>query len=508
MDRCVESRWLRGSTLALMTLAASCTMRVDDEPVDTDTAGIADGMMRRVVIARMFQRDQWTLPAAMDYRPDLYPDLEARKIAYVCEALAYLKPTYVSGLVRLDAEQVIDADSPQARIFNGVKACVRGKMPPGHEVRFDVVLNALHYTDPEYGVSGDKEGAQKLRGRLESAHAALAPDAWFFDFYTTPFNQPENDKGQKRHPEAMLRGIDWIHDKKPNKPRQLVGGNAWGTKVPEVTDFLSITDKNGMPNVAELAGKIHGVPLLMHIQNDPHIADSQGRRWNERGPAYRKSQLAKHVAGQELGYSYMFPVFFPLDKNFDSYNAVEDGHMMERICQDMGGTAKECAAAPEPAKKAAPLTPEEEQAEAEEEESYFDKTPIHRAYHGGAKQHLFSMSLLELQQGPGLTVEMENAFWLASAGVEGTVGLHRCYLGKGWHLMTTAAACEGAPGAIDEGAHGWIATSQLPGTVPLYRLFNGAAPDHFYTTSDSERAFATAIGYADEGVAGYVWTQP
>ena len=503
-------RWLL-PWIALLALSMGCTMEVDDEAVGTASAAMDNDMLKRVIIARMFQRDHWTIPAAKDWNVAKYPDPIERKIAYVCEALAFLKPTYVSGLVRIDAEQELTADSDQVRIFDGVKKCVRGRMPPGHAVKFDVVLNALHYTDPEYGVHSDEEGAKKLRERLQSAHAALEPDAWFFDFYTTPWNQPKNDKGQKRFPQAMRTGINWIHDKKPNKPHQLVGGNAWGSKIPDGTNFISITDKGGMETVAELADKIRdqGIPLLMHVRNDPHIDGSEGRLWTEKSRAYRKSVLAREVDGQKQhGYVYMFPVFFPLDKAMNSYNAVEDGNMMERMCLYLGGSAKNCQKTPAPAYKLAAPTPEEEQAEAAEEASYVEHTGIHRAYHAGAQQHLFSLSLLELEQGPGLTVEMENAFWLAATAVDGATPLYRCYLGIGWHLMTTASACEGAAGAIEEGALGWIATSQLPGTVPLYRLFRGAAPDHFYTTSDAERAYAMSLGYADEGVAGWVWTQP
>jgi len=53
-----------------------------------------------------------------------------------------------------------------------------------------------------------------------------------------------------------------------------------------------------------------------------------------------------------------------------------------------------------------------------------------------------------------------------------------------------------------------IAPTKLPDTVPLYRLFRGAAPDHFYTSSDDERAYAIALGYADEWISGYVWQEP
>jgi hypothetical protein len=467
--------------------------------------------MKRVIIARMFQREHWTIPAADSWKVDQYPDPIERRIAYVCEALAFLKPTYVSGLVRIDAEQELTPASEQVRVFDGVKKCVRGRMPAGHAVAFDVVLNALHYSDPEYDVHSAEAGAKKLRQRLESAQLVLQPDAWFFDFYTTPWNQPKNAQGQKRFPQAIRAGINWIHDDKPYKGRQLVGGNAWGSNIPDGTDFISITDKGGMGDVADLAAKIrqqNDIPLLMHIRNDPHIEGSEGRLWINGSRAYRKSVLAREVEGQKHGYAYMLPVLFPLDKHMNSYNAVEDGNMMERMCHHLGGTEKTCMQTPEPANKLAAPTPEEEQAEAEEEASYVEHAGIHRAYHAAAQQHLFSRSLLELEQGPGLTVEAENAFWLAATAVDGAAALHRCYLGNGWHLLTTAAACEGAAGAIDEGALGWIATSALPETVPLYRLFRGSAPDHFYTTSDSERAYAIGLGYADEGVAGWVWTHP
>jgi hypothetical protein len=62
-------------------------------------------------------------------------------------------------------------------------------------------------------------------------------------------------------------------------------------------------------------------------------------------------------------------------------------------------------------------------------------------------------------------------------------------------------------GYRDEGVIGFIATTQLPGTVPLYRLF-GPNGDHMYTTNSSERQSAAAQGYKDEGVVAYIWSQP
>lgn len=50
--------------------------------------------------------------------------------------------------------------------------------------------------------------------------------------------------------------------------------------------------------------------------------------------------------------------------------------------------------------------------------------------------------------------------------------------------------------------------SNAPGLVPLYRIYQPASGDHFYTTDQAERNTAlTNYGYADEGVAGYVFNQ-
>jgi len=49
----------------------------------------------------------------------------------------------------------------------------------------------------------------------------------------------------------------------------------------------------------------------------------------------------------------------------------------------------------------------------------------------------------------------------------------------------------------------YVATTQLPGTVPLFRLVKET---HFYTTDAAERDRAISDGYTSEGIAAYVWT--
>ena len=57
-----------------------------------------------------------------------------------------------------------------------------------------------------------------------------------------------------------------------------------------------------------------------------------------------------------------------------------------------------------------------------------------------------------------------------------------------------------------EGAVGKCFSTQVIGTLPLYRLYSLAATDHLYTTDPNERDSAQRIGYVLEGVVCYVYT--
>jgi len=53
---------------------------------------------------------------------------------------------------------------------------------------------------------------------------------------------------------------------------------------------------------------------------------------------------------------------------------------------------------------------------------------------------------------------------------------------------------------------GYALKTQLPGTVPLHRLFKNH--DHFLTTDEEEKGYAQGLGYNYEGVLGYVSRTP
>lgn len=99
---------------------------------------------------------------------------------------------------------------------------------------------------------------------------------------------------------------------------------------------------------------------------------------------------------------------------------------------------------------------------------------------------------------------------LAVSQVPGSVPLFRLYNAND-HLYTTSsdevASATKCCGFKLEGPIGFIATTQQPGTTPLYRHYHPALGSHFYTTSKGE-SDAIKNDWKLEGIAGYVWTVP
>jgi hypothetical protein len=504
MFRRIERLTLLG---ALVLTGAACA---GESSPEEDSMSLRDELLKgdaRVVAGRMFHLGKWVIDGAGDCEKANTAAEKDKCIKYVCDALAPLKPTYVTGLVRLDYD--IDKNAPAeiepkvVEIFKGVKSCIRKEVD--HPVKFDVVLNAEHYTADQYKVGTANEGFERLKKMVEKA-AVLEPDGYFFDFYSTPWTQ------ENQHPQALKDGIDHLRKKK-----YFVGGNVWKGKIPDDSDFVAITDDGGREDIerktAQLKG--NGVPILMHIRNDPHKKCTQGVRWmyphhcqrssadGER--AYRKQILRRHANWQDFGYIYMYPVFFPLAHEPDgsgplrAYDAKKDGDMLDKIKSYLGPddhSSKKVAYKGAEDAKPSPYDLGDD-----------GMITIHRGFQGENRQHLYSLSLSELEEATGLTVEMEEYFSLARSPAEGTAPFYRCYMGDGWHVYTTDAGCEGVAGATSEGSIGHIALTQLPGTVPLHRLHHPGTPDEFYTTSAPERDTAMTLGYAHVGIAGYVWDE-
>ena len=92
-------------------------------------------------------------------------------------------------------------------------------------------------------------------------------------------------------------------------------------------------------------------------------------------------------------------------------------------------------------------------------------------------------------------------------GIKGLLKLANQRVSIGHHFYIADSVVRDyaiANGYLSEGIAGYVYNSQVSGTTPLHRLYNGQISDHFYTTDISERDFAIANGYSSLGIAGYV----
>jgi len=135
------------------------------------------------------------------------------------------------------------------------------------------------------------------------------------------------------------------------------------------------------------------------------------------------------------------------------------------------------------------------------------KTPLYRGVNGS--NHIFSTNAGDVSANGARSEGI--AGYVASSQVEGTQPLYRLSNSKGDNVLTTDANLKSmlqAQGYQDNGVVGYVASSQIAGTQPLYQLSTADGATHFYTTNTSERAQVLSGGWKDQGMSGFIWTQP
>lgn len=157
------------------------------------------------------------------------------------------------------------------------------------------------------------------------------------------------------------------------------------------------------------------------------------------------------------------------------------------------GTAPDVNAASAGGGAAAPGTPAASTA---------PKVPIYRFTNTNGSEHIFSASTTPQQpnfklEGPG--------FYVLSSPADGTAPLY--LLTTTGDAVLATSPSETSRGLQNQGVIGYVATSQQPGTQPLYRVVNANGSSHLFTASPQEHASVLQQGMHDEGVVGYVWTQ-
>jgi hypothetical protein len=217
---------------------------------------------------------------------------------------------------------------------------------------FDVVLNARDYDD-QPGLSA----ADAVRRDMDAIRTHLHPEIWFFDYYQPASDQMDGSR------DAVRAAIEDAH-----LHGEYVGGNTWGASIPDGSDFAAMPDMlNQAPDTSMLASSLlvvkedwiatlrqRSVPVIVHVNNDPQYAPDtescyfMGQCHAETSddgdtcvhPEYdfSRSQRGHYIelrAAQQdqIGFHFMYPVFFPLCPAGVSYDATTDGDMMATIRQ-------------------------------------------------------------------------------------------------------------------------------------------------------------------------------
>jgi hypothetical protein len=141
-------------------------------------------------------------------------------------------------------------------------------------------------------------------------------------------------------------------------------------------------------------------------------------------------------------------------------------------------------------------------------------TPLYRLYNAGNRHHFYTISASERDNAIstlGYADEGTACYVFASdPHVPGSTPMYKLYnTSTGDYFYTTSAGERDNAianfGYSDGGVACYVFSSNVLGTSPLYRLYNPTTRDHFYTISASERDNATSLGYATEGTACYVF---
>lgn len=276
--------------------------------------GAPDGS--RIASVRMYQDGQFTA--------------KRETPATIGAALASLKPTYVSTLLRFSAGQKV-----RPREINAWKTVVAAVRATSPEAQFSVELNALQYPN-----------ARKMRAMMARVRNAVDNDGWLFDFYTP---------AAKQKPKVMRAAVAYAHAN-----GEFLGGNAFGIanhpRIPAGTDYIAVQDFGFQIDLAAVRQLARRATIFFHLGNSPNLANSDGCHFIEDFTSRRRQGYVTMRARQQAAnhFSFAYPVFFPeCERDRDgrnatlfSYSAPRDGTMMQTIASLMAETTTPPPATP------------------------------------------------------------------------------------------------------------------------------------------------------------------
>jgi len=249
-------------------------------------------------------------------------------IAAAAAAIAGMKPTYVCSLVRL--RYGMNLTEEMIGDFNTIRNAVLIESP---SVKFDVELNL----NPGKGDDSDGQkvypDADALVRQMSDIDAILHPDGWWFDYYSAAY---------RRRPDLIAAINKYAKSK-----GQTVGGNIGGGGkgeswiVPTGADVVAFVDDSDdstpfgygidesklSATRANISAASSDTVLLGHIHCNPQDGPSSEpcvfmKDWD----APHRAAFIEYWAIQQskLGFTAMWPMFFPLCPGSVAYDATSD----------------------------------------------------------------------------------------------------------------------------------------------------------------------------------------
>ena len=250
-----------------------------------------DKILVRSVAARMYYKNTWTLP-----------DITVEQIG---ANLAKILPTYVSGLIVLDDQTQLS--EAQVKAFNTVREVVLKAKP---ECKFDMVINPRQY-----------KRAEDLVAKMTEINQKIKLDIWFFDFFRGP-NKPDY--------KLIKAAADYAHTQ-----GQLIGVNEWDNSWFKIVDFVVFHDGYGVETkMKEDMQKIvtdNKIPVALQINNDSERTNDDNvhnflKKWEKHNREAYIKRLSRNQATWK--YRLIYPVYYPVYLNQESYNAPKDGNIL------------------------------------------------------------------------------------------------------------------------------------------------------------------------------------
>ncbi len=248
----------------------------------------------RIAQARAYQGNTWT------------NDQETP--ASLAQGLAQLRPTLVSGLIRLDNTDVLAAQ--QAADFSAIRNAVLATNP---NCKFDFVLNGQQYATID-----------ALVNEMKDINSKIKVDQWLIDFYGPAYQQ---------YPDVIDAAIAYAHSQ-----GQAIGGSLYGLEAPPNSDYAVATDQSfqlSQDEIARIRGN-YNLPVIVHLNNNamlqgtPFFNGEACTFVNDYSFDQRSAYLTQLAQNQAAGgYQLLYPVLFPECPAKHTYDALRDGRMVQ-----------------------------------------------------------------------------------------------------------------------------------------------------------------------------------